>query len=199
MIHSNNFLFETTRIGSADGIDRFRPEIKVSRRFFGAQFVNHRIQYIHSIPDRQETGWKNEEGKPVGPPAVSPLCPDRSPGGGQTPVGTTFRAVPNFTSSIFNFSSCPFSCFAQEKGPKRRAPLKRRGAAFPRTASVETTGDVALKPLQAFPDDVAERTRAEKPLPHRRTRDRNLQSTVRRCSCALERLQTPHPHRRPTP
>ena len=73
---------------------------------------------------------------------------------------------------LTSYFSSPFSCFAQEKGPKRRAPLKRRGAAFPRTASVEKPGVVALKPLQAFPDDVAGRTRAEKPLPHRRTRDR---------------------------
>ncbi len=110
-------------------------------------------------------------------------------------------------TSIFNFlfSFMPFFLLRPRKRAKKKGaclpakaslagagrPLKRRGAAFPRTASVENTGDVALKPLQAFPDDVAGRTRAEKPLPHHRTLDRNLQGTVRRCSCALERLQIP--------
>ncbi len=87
-------------------------------------------------------------------------------------------------TSIFNFlfSFMPFFLLRPRKRAKKKGaclpakaslagagrPLKRRGAAFPRTAFVEGTCAADLKPLQAFPDDVAGRTRAEKPLLHHR-------------------------------
>ena len=67
-------------------------------------------------------------------------------------------------SSCFFFFYVLFLVRAQEKGPKRRAPLGA-GPVFPQIASQEIASVVALRPIGAIPYHIAERTSAEKP-PH---------------------------------
>ncbi|MDE2997603.1 MAG: hypothetical protein OXU79_00835 [Gemmatimonadota bacterium] len=70
-----------------------------------------------------------------------------------------------FNQIIIFLLFMPFFFLAKEKGPKRKAPLKRRGAAFPRIPSEVRTKAVVLRSVQAVPGYVAGRIRAEKPLP----------------------------------
>ena len=97
--------------------------------------------------------------------------------------------------SIHFFSSSSFFLFAQEKGPKRTAPLKRRGAAFPRTAPATETRVCALRSLQHFSSDVDERNYAEKPPPDRTGRTRGSPDRTAVCLGLLlhERRAVPEP------
>ncbi len=76
---------------------------------------------------------------------------------------------------ILRFFSSPFFFFAKEKGPKRTAPLRRRGAAFPRIASSVKLQLGGLQACQMYQYCCAGRKNAEKPpLSHRTLERKNL-------------------------
>ena len=121
------------------------------------------------------------------------------PVGGHTPVGTNLLGDRNLTSPTnFHFLFVLFLIHVRKRTKKKRAA--RRGAGFSVNhlsgaigiwVPCHRTSPAGTKLLDGFA--------RKNPPHHHRSLDRNLQSTVRRCSCALERLQTPqHPHQ-PTP